>query len=302
MGGEKQGWYQVLEDDGINVLSLFDGMSCGQIALKNCGIKVKNYFASEIKPHGIKVTNHNFPNTIQLGDVFDVKKENLPQIDLLIGGSPCQDFSRGNRERLGLEGGKSSLFYQFFRLHQELKPKYFLLENVVMDAYWYNKISEMLSTYPVRMCGSLVSAAYRDRLYWTNIGEYYNDLFGNRYCDITPPKDLKVTLQSILTSGYADRIKARCLLESDSRPLRNKEKMLHRYYKTGFSTIVFEDKNDKNSCRYLNQTELERCNNIPDGYTSLLNRNKAACLIGDGWNVGIIQHIFNLLKMSVNDV
>jgi DNA-cytosine methyltransferase len=111
----------------MNVLSLFDGMSCGQIALNRAGIKYDNYFASEIKPHAIKVTQHNYPNTIQLGDVRNIKAEDLPKIDLLIGGSPCQDFSIANKDRTGLNGEKSSLFFEYLRLLKELKPKYFLL-------------------------------------------------------------------------------------------------------------------------------------------------------------------------------
>jgi len=97
----------------MNVLSLFDGMSCGQIALERAGIKVDNYFAAEIKKHAIEVTQHNYPNTKQLGDVTKINGFNLPKIDLLIGGSPCQDFSRANKERKGVEGSKSSLFFEY---------------------------------------------------------------------------------------------------------------------------------------------------------------------------------------------
>lgn len=116
----------------MNVLSLFDGISCGRIALEKAGIKVDKYFASEIKDIAIKVTQSNYPDTIQLGDVTKLDASTLPKIDLLIGGSPCQDFSLANRTVAGLEGEKSSLFYQYYRLLTELKPKYFLLENVRM--------------------------------------------------------------------------------------------------------------------------------------------------------------------------
>jgi len=282
--------------NGINVLSLFDGMSCGQIALDKLGVKVDKYFAAEIKPHAIQVTQHNYPGTIQLGDVTKWKEWDLPKIDLIIGGSPCQDFSRGNKERLGLDGDKSGLFYKYFEIKNHYNPTYFVLENVIMDGKWYREISDMLKIEPVRICGSRVTAAYRDRLYWTNIGPKYFDLFGNSFCDIPLPDMTPVVLQDILESGYADRLKARCLLESDSRPLVTKSKMLHRYYDTGFTTIVFEDKEDKNSCRYLSQLELERCNGVPDGYTSQLNRNKAACLIGDGWNVDVVKHILSFME------
>jgi len=117
----------------MNVLSLFDGMSCGQIALERAGIKVDNYYASEIKKHAIKVTQYNYPKTIQLGDVRNIKASEIPKIDLLIGGSPCQDFSIANKKRDGLMGAKSSLFWEYVRLLKECNPTYFLLENVSME-------------------------------------------------------------------------------------------------------------------------------------------------------------------------
>jgi len=124
----------------MNVLSLFDGMSCGQQALERAGIKVNNYFAAEIKKHAIQLTQHHYPNTKQLGDVTKIFAKDLPNIDLLIGGSPCQDFSSANKEKLGLQGIKSGLFYEYLRLLKECKPKYFLLENVAMDDNSYNII------------------------------------------------------------------------------------------------------------------------------------------------------------------
>ena len=281
----------------MNVLSLFDGMSCGQIALNNLGFNIENYFASEIKPHAIKVTQHNYPNAIQLGDVREIKAENLPTIDLLIGGSPCQDFSRGNATRDGLQGIKSGLFFEYLRLLKELKPKYWLLENVIMSDADYMIISDYLGTEPVRINSALVSAQLRDRLYWTNIGPEYIDLFGNRKCAIPQPKDKKIKLKDILTDGYTDREKSLALLESDSRPLRTLEKMWHRYNSLGFTTVVFEspDLDWEKGLRYLNQTELERLQTVPEGYTSLLKRNDAASLLGDGWTVGIVEHIFSFL-------
>ena len=118
----------------FNVLSLFDGMSCGQIALNNIGLKPTRYYAAEIKKHAIQCTMDNFPDTIQIGDVTKVKGQDLPKIHLLIGGSPCQDFSRANSVRDGLKGMKSMLFYEYIRLLEETKPDYYLLENVIMDA------------------------------------------------------------------------------------------------------------------------------------------------------------------------
>jgi len=282
----------------MKVLSLFDGMSCGQIALEKANIKVDQYFASEIKPHAIKVTQHNYPNTIQLGDVRNIKASDLPQIDLLIGGSPCQDFSSANKEKLGLDGEKSSLFFEYLRLLNELKHKYFLLENVAMDEYSYNKISNLLNTYPITINSEKVSAQLRERVYWTNIGPESFDMFGFRSSQIPQPKDKKIYLQDILTSGFTDRLKSRALLESDSRPLASMEKMWYRYYEKGFTTIVFEseDLDYKKGIRYFNQTELERLQTVPEGYTSILKRNDAACLLGDGWTVDVIAHIFSYIK------
>lgn len=283
--------------EGLTVLSLFDGMSCGQIALDLQGIKVKQYFASELKKHAIETTMRNYPKTIQLGDVTKINWSKLPKIDLLIGGSPCQDFSRGNKERKGLEGEKSGLFYKYQEALEVLKPTYFLLENVIMDDYGYEYISNVTGTYPVRINSERVSGQLRDRLYWTNIGPANYDLFGNRYCAIPQPPDKRIVLSDILTSGYTNRIKSRALLESDSRPLRTLEKMWHRYDSTGFTTVVFEssDLDWKKGLRYLNQTELERLQTVPVGYTSNLKRDDAACLLGDGWTIEVIRHIFSYL-------
>lgn len=280
----------------MNVLSLFDGMSCGQIALNNLGIKVDNYFASEIKKHAIQCTKDNFPTTKHIGDVTKVKAIDLPQIDLLIGGSPCQDFSRANSVRDGLKGMKSMLFYEYIRLLEETKPKYYLLENVIMDDLGYNVISDLLGTEPVRLCGSKVSGALRDRLFWTNIGPEYIDLFGGRKSAIPQPIDRKIMLNDVLEFGYSDKRKHTCLNTSCGRDA-NQRYMLHRYATTGMTTIIYTDETmDKGKgVRYCNQTELEKLHNIPIGYTKNLNKAQAGNLIGDGWNVGIVEHIFNHL-------
>lgn len=282
----------------MNVLSLFDGMSCGQQALERAGIKVDNYFAAEIKPHAIKVTQHNYPNTIQLGDVRNIKASDLPKIDLLIGGSPCQDFSQANKERKGLEGLKSGLFYEYLRLLEECNPDYFLLENVKMDNFSYNKISNYLGTFPIDINSSLVSAQMRQRSYWTNIGPFEYDLFGTRYCKIPQPNDKKITFYSILENGFVDRQKALCILESESRPLKSKEKLYRRATNFGFINIVYDNPffAFNQNIRILTQTELERLQTVKEGYTSILKRNDAACLLGDGWTVDVIAHILKYMK------
>ena len=186
----------------INVLSLFDGISCGQIALERAGIKVSNYFASEIDKNAIKVTQHNYPSTIQLGSVIDVKAENLSKIDLLIGGSPCQGFSfMGNQ--LNFDDPRSKLFFEYLRLLKECNPTYFFLENVKMRREYQDTISKELGVEPILIDSGLVSAQHRERLYWTNIS------------NITQPNNKNILLKDILesdilfsenVSGYSDDI------------------------------------------------------------------------------------------------
>jgi len=151
----------------MNVLSLFDGMSCGQIALNKLGIKYDNYFASEIDKYAIQVTQKNYPNTKQIGSVTEVKGEDLPKIDLLFGGSPCQSFSiAGNGS--GFDG-KSGLFWEFVKAKETLKPKYFFLENVKMKKEWEQVITDALCVEPIAINSKLFTAQNRPRLYWTNI-------------------------------------------------------------------------------------------------------------------------------------
>lgn len=153
---------------GLNVLSLFDGMSCGQIALQRLGIKVENYFASEIDKYAIQVAKHNFPNTKHIGSVVDVKGSDLPKIDLLIGGSPCQGFSFAGKQ-LNFDDPRSKLFFEFVRLKNECNPTYFLLENVKMKKEYQDVITEYLGVEPIEINSNLLSAQNRKRIYWTNI-------------------------------------------------------------------------------------------------------------------------------------
>lgn len=280
----------------MNILSLFDGMSCGQIALNKAGINYDHYFAAEIKKHAIAVTQYNYPDTIQLGDITKIKGASLPKIDLLIGGSPCQDFSRANKERAGLAGKKSSLFFEYVRLLKECKPKFFLLENVIMSSYNYWYICKELECEPVRICASLVSAAYRDRLYWSNIPPYSYDLTGRLISNIPQPKDKKIMLQSILDSGTTNKRKHTCL-NTGSGYSGSQKSLIHRNNITGMVTLIYED----NGVRTANQNELEKLHNIPPGYTKILNKTKAGDLIGDGWNIDIIAHIFKNLNLYFND-
>lgn len=315
-----------IKQKGIKVLSLCDGMSCGQLALKKLGIPIEAYYAAEIKDVAIKVTLDNFPNTIEIGDVNQVSYKDgilttengdlqVGQIDLVMFGSPCQTFSLAmiTEHRVGLEDKeKSGLFYECYRILQEVKPKYFLMENVrSMKDKDRDFISQVMGVEPIMIDSALIAPAMRKRYYWTNIE------------GVEQPKKKDIPLQSILTSGYTERQKARCLTVSDSRPLTTSVKMFHRFYYKGFNTLVFKDRQHYLNCkqyyddnykgmaakdipvdetdvfdgvRYLNQLELERCQTVPEGYTKILTRNEAADVLGDGWTVDVIAHILSYMK------
>ena len=194
---------------GITVLSLFDGMSCGQIAFERAGIKVKTYYASEINKYAIKVTQHNYPGTIQLGDVCNVHIKDLPEIpDIIIGGSPCQGFSRAGKG-LNFDDPRSKLFFEFVRLKDELlavNPKaLFFLENVEMLKEWENIISKYMGVNPVKINAALVSAQNRVRLYWSNFNLVKYGLFDCIKNEIPQPKDRKIYLKDILESEVDEK-------------------------------------------------------------------------------------------------
>ena len=258
---------------------------------------VDEYYAAEIKPNGIKVAMDNYPDIIQIGDVNKISYADgvlrtekgdfkVGHIDLMVFGSPCQSFSIAMKTemRVGLEDKKrSGLFLECHRIWKEVSPTWWLLENVAsMKKEDKDVLSKFMGVEPLKINSELVSAALRNRYYWTNIE------------GVTMPEDKGILLQDILTSGYTDRKKARALLVSDSRPLTDKEKMLHRYKK--FGTIVWEEKGNNESIRYLNQTELERCQTVPEGYTRCLTRNQAADVLGDGFTVDVIAHILSFIK------
>jgi DNA-cytosine methyltransferase len=204
----------------MNVLSLFDGMSCGHLALDRMGVKIDNYYASEIDKYAIQITMANYPNTIQLGSVVNIDGTSLPKIDLLIGGSPCQSFSFAGRRKgmstkdeqeiltlehylqLKEEGyefeGQSYLFWEYMRILNEVKPTYFLLENVMMGEKWERVLSKAIGYNPVEINSALVSAQNRRRLYWTNIGMQPMGLFGDLESIIKQPKDKGIYLKDIL--------------------------------------------------------------------------------------------------------
>ena len=172
----------------MNVLSLFDGMSCGQVALERAGIQVDNYYASEIDKHAISITQRNYPNTEQLGSVLGWREWNLPRIDLLIGGSPCQGFSIAGKQ-LAFDDPRSKLFFEYVACIRRFKPRYFLLENVRMKKEFLDVITEYMGVEPICINSNLVSAQNRVRYYWTNIP------------NVTQPDDLGILLKDIIHEG-----------------------------------------------------------------------------------------------------
>ena len=282
----------------INVLSLFDGISCGHIALDKAGIPINKYYASEIDKYAIKVTNKNYPETINLGDVTTVSGELFTEkIDLLIGGSPCQGFSQAGKMK-NFDDPRSKLFWEYVRILQEVKPKYFLLENVVMKQEWQDIISEALGVKPIMIDSSLTSAATRKRLYWTNIP------------GVGQPEDLGITFGDIrerdVQEGsiyYTDkgidwirrhekRTGKTLRIIGDSDKMQMLEASMYKKY----SSQRFFGIEDTHGLRYITVTECERCMNVPDGYTDCCSNTQRYKQLGNGWEVNTITHIFRILK------
>ena len=381
----------------MNILSLFDGMSCGQQALERVGIKVDNYFASEIDKYAITVTMANYPNTKQLGSVTQVDGYSLPKIDLLIGGSPCQSFSfagkrkgmstKDEQEILTLEHylelksqeyefeGQSYLFWEYMRLLNEVKPKYFLLENVMMGEKWEKILSKAIGVNPIMINSSLVSAQNRQRLYWTNIGMKPSGLFGDLESTIEQPKDLGILLKDVLeyevdekyflsekTIATITRHKNKIISEKENPKQsctihanyfkmggRDQQYIVHNMMprssksgKGGTGHLTREDGktycldtgstnaveiiatqignsekfgnsiNDNgkaftirrcnpngiiinNKIRRLTPLECERLQTVKDGYTAHVSDSQRYKMLGNGWTVDVIAHIFKYL-------
>ena len=298
----------------MNVLSLFDGISCGQVALNRAGIKIDNYYASEIKKHAIGVTQKHFPNTIQIGDVTKVKYKDgilytengvfkVGKINLLIGGSPCQNFSVARAcmyEIDGLKGDKSKLFYEYLRILKEVNPDYFLLENVKMKKESYEELNSYLGVKGIPINSELVSFQKRPRIYWSNIP------------NITIPEDKHINFQDYKDTDhdYCCQFKVKrtpsrekmwnngqgrnstlksCANVTNSNKVYCLTRKQDRCPNSGL--IEFDD-----FCRYLTRREIELAQTLPIGYTDGLSYNQMQDVCGDGWTVDIIAHIFSFLK------
>ena len=195
----------------MNILSLFDGISCARVACDRAGIKVKHYFASEVDKYAIQVSDKNYPDIHRLGDVRNVSSNYIKGFHLVIGGSPCQDLSIAKKERKGLQGERSSLFYEFVRVVKEQLPKYFILENVNSMSKEAKEIisHELFDIEPVMINASLVSAQNRKRLFWVGVRDT-SLLSGVTYrrVEISQPEDRGILLRDILESGEVDRVKS----------------------------------------------------------------------------------------------
>lgn len=280
-----------------NILSLFDGISCGQVALERIGIEYENYYSSEIDKYSIQITQKNYPNTIQIGDVKKVKANSLPNIDLLMGGSPCQDLS-GCGKRIGIYGDKSSLFFEYLRLLKEIKPKYFLFENnSSMKKEIKEFISKQLECSYIEINSNLLSAQNRRRLYWTNIP------------NVKLPKDKNIFLKDIL-QPIEDKKEFDCTQKlfakkkgtlaytkawGHVRDLNQKSRCLttDNSLSCSGSTIV---KYSDSIFYLLTPIERERLQTLPDDYTSGVSNTQRYKQIGNGWTVDVIAHILKNLK------
>ena len=266
----------------MRILSLFDGMSCTQIALNNLGIKNYTYYASEIDKYAIKVTQKNYPNTIQLGDVSQLDFSELAPIDLIVAGSPCQGFSFAGKQ-LNFNDDRSKLFFEFVRAIEELKPKYFLLENVKMKKEYQDVITEHLGVEPIEINSALVSAQNRKRLYWCN-------------WNVEQPEDQGILLKDILlTNGdpicYSSSGRGNGKIETR---LSSNDKA-HTLTKAGYSNRSFSGviqcNDTKPIVRKLHPIECERLQTVPDNYTEGVSNTQRYKMLGNGFTVKVIEHI-----------
>lgn len=288
----------------MNVLSLFDGISCGQIALNKIGIKYDNYFASEIDKEAIKITMKNYPNTKQLGDIVNLKTEVLPKIDLLIGGSPCQSFSNAGRGD-GFDG-KSGLFWEYVRVLKEVKPKYFLLENVKMKKEWQDIISDALGVQPIEINSKYFVPQNRPRLYWTNIKvenipTTYNHCLKDILEEASEEYYLTETQLSKLDLNYKWSVNEIIRHKAGKHQQDN----IYRYdglmaclsaATHGAARHLTKTYLPNGKVRRLTENEVEKLQGVPIDYTKGVSSSKRYEVLGNGWTVDVIAYIFSFLN------
>jgi DNA (cytosine-5)-methyltransferase 3A len=297
----------------MKILSLFDGCSCGRVALERVGISVEAYYASEIDKHAEAISRKNYPDIIRLGDIKDITQP--PKCDLVIGGSPCTSLSIAARQKeSGLEKGESTLFWEFIRVLKLMKPEHFLFENVAsMKKTDRDKISEILGVEPVMINSALVSAQQRKRLYWANF-------------PITQPCDKGLMLKDILQDGYSEREKSLCLTATDykasiqqylekgarqmvfTKPIRvanysGKNSQGYRVYSVDGKSVTLASRAGglgaktglyevlKGYGSKLTPVEAERLQTLPDNYTEGVSATQRCKMIGNGFTVDVIVHI-----------
>ena len=280
----------------MNVLSCFDGASCGQLALTKLGIPITNYYASEIDKYAIQVTQANFPNTIQLGDITKVDVDELPKIDLMMGGSPCQGFSFAGKQ-LNFEDPRSKLFFDFIKIRDKLKPKYVLLENVRMSKQSERIISDYMGCPPTKINSALLSAQSRNRLYW------FVKLVDDKYVPglTMQPQDKGIMLNDILEDLPFGDIPNYLTNSWSGEPRGNKVKSVEdpkancltaSMYKGQIPTYIKKIiPKEVYGWRKLTPLECERLQTMPDNYTNHVSNTQRYKMIGNGWTVDVIAHI-----------
>ena len=330
----------------MNVLSLFDGMACGRLALDRAGIEVTNYYASEIDKYAMQIAKKNYPDIIHVGDITKLKASDFPWIHMIIGGSPCQGFSFAGKQ-LNFNDPRSKLFFEYVRLVKELKPLYFLLENVKMKKEYQDVISEQLGVQPIEINSALVSAQMRKRLYWAN-------------WEITQPEDKGIVLQDILEGAVTDREKSYCIDAHYPKIAEAGKYAVKDYLIKARRQLVYQNKavivgrrineeghrddynknieltqclevratnTDKSNCvttvdkdnvltplpagryldpygnqlpfRKLTPIECERLQTVPDNYTEGVSNSQRYKMLGNGWIVDVIAHIFKDLEPHI---
>jgi site-specific DNA-cytosine methylase len=273
----------------IRILSLFDGLGGARIALERLGIEC-DYYASEVDSWAIKISSKNYPRIMHLGDVKKINAKDLPKIDLIIGGSPCQDLTTAGNKK-GLSGEKSSLFYEFIRLKEEIKPKYFLLENVAsMKNSDRDKMSELMGVQPVKINSADFTAQNRNRYYWTNL-----PIFAYEKSKLV----LKDVLEKIDEYHLSKKHHAAFLRSYKWKPtdINGKSKVLMAsYYKQPPHAPYIECKNSESGYRMLSPVECERLQGIQDNFTEGVSKTQRYKMIGNGFTIPVIEHLLKGLK------
>jgi len=290
-----------MKKGGIVVLSLFDGMSCGRIAFDRAGIKVKKYYASEIDKYAQIVSEKNYPDIIRLGDITKWREWKIEKPDIIIGGSPCQGFSFAGKG-LNFNDPRSALFFTFVDILKHYKPKYFLLENVRMKKEYQKVISDCLGVEPIEINSALVSAQNRWRLYWTNIK------------GVTQPADRGIFLKDIIEDANTEKLKAYCIdanyakgashTQYSEKSRRQLVKNTRRFNEKSLSLTTNGNKTGSGvsviphfqQWRKLTPLECERLQTVPDNYTNHVSNSQRYKMLGNGWTVDVIAHIFRGLK------